>query len=233
MLAPLITTLAILGAQPDASEGRFLFFDPGVGKNGVSCATCHAIVEHEAKDGDGLIRAGGTMFGVAKRKYWRGDQKRTAYPTLADAVDVCVQMFQGGNALQGRERLAMDAFLKSISPKADNAVQIEPELEADLDYAREKYMGGDADAGRALFYKACSSCHPRGGEGVGPAIRGKSVADVAKKVREGNGLIRGARKDTEWMPFYGANRLKDKQLADIAAWVSAQSTVKGKGADAE
>jgi mono/diheme cytochrome c family protein len=229
----LITTLAILGAQPDANDGRALFFDPGIGQNGVACATCHATLENGAKDGDGLIRSGGTMYGVAKRKYWRGDQKRTAYPTLADAVDVCVQMFQGGSALQGRERLAMDAFLKSISPKADTPIQIDPELEADLDYAREKYMGGDADAGRGLFFKACSSCHPKGGEGVGPSIRGKSVADVAKKVREGNGLIRGTRKEAEWMPFYGANRLKDKQLADIAAWVSAQSNAKGKTSGAE
>ena len=46
------------------------------------------------------------------------------------------------------------------------------------------------------------------------------------KVREGNGLLRGARKGTEWMPFYGSNRLKDKEVADIAAWVTTQGSEK-------
>jgi mono/diheme cytochrome c family protein len=210
-------------AQPDANEGRALFYNPGLGNNGVACATCHAAVENESKDGDGLIRPGATLWGVAKRKSWRGDAKRTSYPTLAEAVDVCVQMFQGGAPLSGRERAAMDAFLKSISPKADPVLVIEPALEADLDYNREKYMGGDAEAGRVLFYKACNACHPRGGQGVGPPVRGKSVPDVAKKVREGNGLLRGSRKGSDWMPFYGTNRLSDRQVADLGTWIAGLS----------
>ena len=42
---------------------------------------------------------------------------------------------------------------------------------------------------------------------------------VAAKVREGNGLLRGARRGTEWMPFYGRDRLSDAEVADIAAFV--------------
>lgn len=222
MLTPLFVLLfAAPPAAPDVSEGRALFNDPGLGKNGVSCAMCHAVVENEAKDGDGLVRSGHTLFNVAKRKFWRGDAKHTAHPTLADAVDVCVQLFHGGAPLEGKQRVALDGYLKSLSKKdEDPALVLEPALEADLDYAREKYKGGDADAGRALFFRACSVCHPKGGEGIGPSLKRRTFADVARKVREGNGLMRGSRKGTDWMPFYGRDRLSDKQIADLGAFVA-------------
>ncbi|MCK6551760.1 c-type cytochrome [Myxococcota bacterium] len=220
-LASLITLLALAAppSAPDAAEGRVLFHDPGLGKNGVACATCHATTEKD-ENGDGLLRSGHTLWGAAKRKFWRGDEKRTTHPTLADAVDVCVQLFQGGQPLEGRTRLAIDAYLKSISKNAESPLVIEPALEADLDYGRDKYKGGDAELGRRVFFRACNTCHPKAGQGLGPAIAGKSVADVAKKIREGNGFIRGSRKGNEWMPFFGRDRLGDRQVADVAAYVA-------------
>jgi cytochrome c len=210
------------GAAPQISEGRLLYNDASIGKNGIACSTCHSTSENEEKDGDGLLRPGGSLFGVARRKFWRGDAKRSTYPTLADAVDVCLQLFQGGTPLPPKERSALEAFLKSISPR-ETTVVIQPSLEADLDYDRDKYKGGDGDAGRALFFKACHSCHPKGGQGIAPSIKGKTFAEVARKVREGNGLLRGARVGSEWMPFFGLNRLDNKQLADIAAYVASLS----------
>lgn len=221
----MLTSLAFLlfiAAPPDLADGRAAFNDPGIGKYGVACATCHATVQNEEKEGDGLIRPGAPLWGVAKRKYWRGDEKKSAYPTLADAVDVCVQMFQGGPPLTGRERLAIDTFLRALGPKDPQPpLKIEPELEADLNYDREKYHGGDVERGRRVFFRSCHACHPKGGEGVAGSLRGKSIAEVATKVREGNGMLRGTRKGSDWMPFYGANRLSDKQVADIAAYVGA------------
>lgn len=191
-----------------------------MGRNGVSCATCHSTVQDEGREGDGLRRAGHSLFGVAYRPYWRGDVKRASHPTLADAVDICVQLFQGGSNLEGRDRMAFLAYLKSVSPtKPQPVLRLEPSLEADLNYDREKYRGGDADGGRTLFFKTCHACHPRGASGLGPSLRGKTLADIAKKAREGNGLLRGARKAAEWMPFFGLDRLTDKELADIAAYV--------------
>lgn len=220
-LAALLAALALTAPPvvPDGAEGRVLFHDPGLGKNGVACATCHATSEKD-DNGDGLLRSGHSVWGAAKRKFWRGDDKRAVHPTLADAVDVCVQLFQGGQPLEGRARLAIDAYLKSIAKNAESPLVIEPALEADLDYSRDKYKGGDAELGRRVFYRACSTCHPKGGQGLGPAIAGKSVADVAKKVREGNGFIRGSRKGAEWMPFFGRDRLSDRQVADVAAFVA-------------
>lgn len=217
-VALLVATLA-LGASPRA-EGKKIFHDPGVGKNGVSCATCHATVANEEKRGDGLIRAGHPLAGVARRPYWRGDRARRLHRTLAEAVNVCVQVFQGGPPLATDELDALVRYLRSISKRRQPALRIDTALEADLDYDRPKYRGGDPLKGRNLFYRACHGCHPHGGVGVGPKIRGLSVPEIARAVREGNGLLRGARKGTAWMPAFGRDRLSHAQVADIAAWVS-------------
>ncbi len=212
--------LLACAAPPDVAEGRKLFNDPSIGKNGVACVTCHATVANEEKDGDGLLRPGFSLWGAAQRPFWRFDEKRSSFPTLADAVDVCVQIFQGGEPLVGKKRVALTQYLKSISPlPKQTPPKIETSLMADLNYNRAQYQNGDADAGRALFYAACHSCHPHGKSGIGPAINDKSVAELAAKIREGNGMLRGARNGCDWLPAFGANRLSDGQIADIAAYV--------------
>ncbi len=228
-MTPVIALVGLLAsASPDVQGGRQLFNDPGLGKNGVACATCHAVVRNEAEDGDGRIRSGQTLWGVAQRPFWRGDRGRRLHRNLGSAVDVCVQLFQGGRPLTGRRRRQLRAYLRQISPpprkkqrrRAPDSPRIRTALEADLDYDRPHYQNGDAKRGRGLFYRACHQCHPHGRAGVAPAIAGASVADVAKAVREGNGLLRGARRAGAWSPFYGLGRLSHRQVADIAAFVS-------------
>lgn len=219
-LSVLLLVSLTLGAPP-ATEGRKIFHDPSIGKSGVACSGCHATVQNEAKQGDGLLRAGHSLWGVAKRKYWRGDRERRFHPKLGDAVNVCVQIFQQGAPLAGAQSQALVAYLKSISKgKAQAPLQLVTALEADMDYDREKYRGGDALRGRPVFYAACHSCHPHGGAGLGPTLLGKTVAELAQSVREGNGLIRGARKGSSWMPAFGMTRLSHEQLADLAAYVT-------------
>lgn len=222
MFSTLLITGLLAAAPPgQVRDGRQLFHDPGVGKNGVACATCHSTVRDEARRGDGLLRAGHSLFGVARRPYWRGDRERRMHTDVGDAANVCVQIFQGGRPLEGGDKKALVAFLKTLRKGRRRAapVQLVTALEADLDYNRPKYRGGDPKAGRGLFYRACHSCHPHGGAGLGPSIAGLSVAEVAKATREGNGLIRGARKGSDWMPAFGQTRLADGQVADIAAYV--------------
>ena len=234
-MAPILALmggLALAASPADVRLGRKLFHDPSVGVNGVSCATCHATVADETA-GDGLLRAGHTLWGVAERPFWRGDYRRQMHGTVADAVDTCVQLFQGGKPLRGARRRRMTAFLEQISPKAarkarkrkrrsrqpPTEARIQTALEADLDYDRPKYRNGNAARGRSLFYRACHACHPHGRAGVAPSLIGASVADVARAVREGNGLLRGARRSGAWSPSFGLNRLSHPQVADIAAYV--------------
>lgn len=208
-------------SDPATSKGRRLFFDASLGKNGVACSDCHSNVEDEASQGDGRIRAGHTLYGVAGRPYWRGDGRRTSFPTLRKAIDACVTIFQGGSPLPAEDSLRLAAYLESISPrKGQPPITLEPALEAGLDYDRDKYRGGDPGKGRELFFAACHSCHPAGRAGLGPAIIGKTVPEIALKVREGNGLLRGNRPAGAFAPFFGKDRLSDAQVADIAAYAS-------------
>lgn len=218
----ILLAITLSAAPPGVDAGRRLFNDPGLGKNGVACAACHATVKDEAKDGDGLLRAGHSLFGVARRPFWRGDRERRLHRSLADATDVCVQIFQGGEPLEGADRTNLARYLSTLgrAKKRSPALVLQPALEADLDYDRPQYQGGDASRGRALFYQACHACHPHGGVGLGPAVAGLGVAEVAQAVREGNGLIRGSRKAGAWMPAYGQTRLSDDQVADLAAFLS-------------
>lgn len=136
-------------------------------------------------------------------------------------MNVCVQIFQGGPSLEGKQKHALVAFLKSISKgKKQPALRIFTALEADLDYNREKYRRGHITTGRGLFYRACHSCHPHAGTGLGPTIIGKSAAETAQAIREGNGMIRGARKGSNWMPAFGLGRLDNSDVANIAAYVA-------------
>ncbi|MBI2372537.1 MAG: c-type cytochrome [Deltaproteobacteria bacterium] len=211
--------LALLSTQADVARGRQLFHDPGLGRAGVACGSCHSTVADEDKEGDGLIRAGHTLFGVAKRAHWRGDTRRSAYRDVGQAADACASVFMGAE-LGATEKRAIAAFLGSISPKPSAPVTIVPGLEASKDYKRDKYTNGDVTRGRALFFRACHACHPHGDQGIGPTLFGTAAETTAMWVREGNGLLRGKRDPKAWSPFYGRDRLSDKDVADIAAFVA-------------
>lgn len=216
----LILSTLLLGNSPQVQAGRQLFFNPGISDTGVACGTCHAVVEDEAQQGDGLIRSGHTLFGAARRPYWRGDTKRQLFPDLGRALEECVRMFMGGKSLGKVQNQNIVQYITSISPKRNApAVKIEPALVANEDYNRPEYQGGNADRGRDLFYRACHSCHPHGGQGVAPAIQGREIGAIVHGVREGNGLLRGKLRQGGWMPFFGRNRLPSSDLKHIAAYI--------------
>ena len=241
MSLPLALVGLLVAGASDAQvhAGRILFNDPGVGKNGVACSDCHATVDDEDRTGDGLIRSGQSLWGVTRRPFWRGDVRRQLHARVADAVDVCVQLFQGGKPLNRLQRRNMTAYLSSISPRAKRprrktspsvAPRIRTALEADGNYDRPKYRNGNPDRGRGLFYRACHRCHPHGQAGVAPAVAGATVGMVAGAIREGNGLLRGARRPGAWSPFFGLGRLTNAQVADIAAFVGALAPLEAHGA---
>ncbi|MGE5620555.1 MAG: c-type cytochrome [Sphingomonadaceae bacterium] len=70
---------------------------------------------------------------------------------------------------------------------------------------------GDVAAGQAVFNQNCGGCHPGGGSGVGPALRGKNLAadTIRNKVRTGGGS----------MPAFPQSRISDQQLSDVIAYV--------------
>jgi mono/diheme cytochrome c family protein len=228
----LVTLVTVLGvsqvpgrgdpARPESAvvRGKKLFYDAGLGQSGQSCAHCHATVEDEASQGDGLVRAGHTLANVAGRASWRGDARRMSYPTLRRALEACADVFQGAS-LAPDDAARLVSFLESISPKRGlPPLVVQPSLAPDLDYDRDEFRGGDAAAGRATFFAACHACHPSGGPGIGPTLRGLAPAAIAAGAREGNGLMRGTRAPGRYAAFFGKDRLRDRDLADVIAFLA-------------
>ena len=70
--------------------------------------------------------------------------------------------------------------------------------------------GTDVAQGKSAFDANCTGCHPGGGAGVGPAIKGKSQDEIKNKIRSGGGA----------MPAFGPSQLGDQQLNALAAYVN-------------
>ena len=77
------------------------------------------------------------------------------------------------------------------------------------------------DRGRIVFMQDCYKCHPGGEAGVGPALSGKArpARWLRFRVRHAPGA----------MPSFGPDRLGDKELDDLMAYLA---VLRG-GSDAE
>lgn len=75
---------------------------------------------------------------------------------------------------------------------------------------------GDAAAGQIAYEKFCHACHPGGDKGLGPAVRGP---EFTRKYGSDEPLIRVIREGVGTMPPFAPDRLSDKELADIIAYM--------------
>jgi mono/diheme cytochrome c family protein len=142
---------------------------------------------------------------------------------LADAIAPCARIYQGAARPDPESLAAIAAYLTGLGGKSRRPpLELQPDLRADGDYAQPRFLAGRPGPGRTLFYRACHSCHPHGTkEGLGGVLAGLPADRIVAKVREGTGLLRGAREPGAWMPFYGTDRLSDEQLAHIVAFIGA------------
>lgn len=226
-LLPVSAQMTMTGS---AAEGRRLFHAPTLGTNGLSCAHCHADFDEERQD-DGLIRAGHSLYNAAARETWWGkDPKRpNAYRQIASAAVVCLEHYQrSATRLSAQQTMDLQAYLEAITHRPERApLSVFPA--GDLSGAYEGHGDGNRLDGQPLFMAACHACHPNGGAGIGPAIpRDRDPAFYARKVREGDGLgavLTGIDPDAYdpaaglFMPFFGADRLSQRQLRDIIAYI--------------
>ena len=213
-----------------SGEGRRIFHSPVISSNGLSCFSCHSDFD-EGRHSDGLIRAGHSLANSAGRKTWWGQEPDDAdlYPDIAHASVVCVERsMRNPEKLTAQQLLSLQAYLLSITrQRVQSPLAIAPAADKTGVYAG--FGGGDKIRGRDVFYAACHSCHPNGGSGIAPAIpRGKEPPFYARKVREGDGI--GAKLSAVdpdaydpdaglFMPYFGADRLTNKDLRDIIAYV--------------
>ena len=226
-ILPLAAQMKMSGTP---TAGRRLFHSPAVSANGLSCANCHADFDEERRD-DGLIRSSHSLYNAAGRETWWGKdpQKPDAYTNISAAAIVCVEHYmRNPKKLTAQQMLDLQAYLKKISPYPTRAaLAIAPAADKTGEYS--SFAGGNRFSGKPLFFATCHVCHPNGNAGIAPAIpRDRDPAFYARKIREGDGLgtvLTGidpnayAPTSGDFMPFFGADRLTDRQIRDIIAFI--------------
>ena len=194
----------------------------GAAGNEADCATCHS------DDGtqDGL--SGKTLKDIAYRTSYKGGTAES----LLDAVNACVVVWMGGDALEAGdpEWAALEGWLKTLSDSEvtdpnESTLEI---LENEAAY-EASYAGGDAAAGEAKFDTYCGTCHGTGLKlGSARALSLEALADrsigrIAQKVRTA-GPIPSGTADTEDttpgpMPFFETEDVSTEDLRDIIAYI--------------
>ena len=207
----------------DASRGEIIFRDTGRDLAYPSCAQCHATVPaaQELKK-TGHILPGHPVYDTAHRGAWKNHKPGTGPRTAADAGNICVVAFQKRAKLDAAQLRDLNAYLLSISP--DRKVKplvigYKPTLPSSLE-------GGDAKAGKKEVAIHCSGCHGKGDDKIGIAFRPNKIKrlKVAMKVR---GYIRDSKApqgrrfkpESGQMSFWAKDRLPDKDLLDIIAYL--------------
>ncbi len=126
--------------------------------------------------------------------------------------------------LTAQQLVDLQAYLKRINRRPILTPQVYA-AGGDLTGEYAGFEGGDKILGRGLFYATCHSCHPNGNAGIAPSLpRDRDAAFYARKVRLG--AVFSAINPNAYdpaaglvMPFFGLDRLSNKQLRDIIAYI--------------
>lgn len=220
-----------MAMRGNAQTGRLLFHSTALGANGLACSHCHSDFD-ESRLNDGMLRAGHSLYNAAARETFWGQEADDPerYPDIAHAAVVCVEHYlRNPERLTAQQLLDLQAYLLAIAKRPTRAVlAVAPAADKTGTYAG--FDDGDRIRGRTLFYAACHTCHPNGNAGIAPAPipRDQPAALYARKVREGDGLgsvLSGLDPNaydpqgSQFMPFFGADRLTDQDLADVIAFI--------------
>ncbi len=197
-------------------EGAMVYSVPDENGNTFSCNTCHALDE-PAEDG---IRRVGHRLGDATR---RPSYKNGALTDMRDAANSCRQEWMNAPewAADDPSWLALYQWLDDMAPDGDA-----PPIDIQIVEPPDPATGGDPDAGQTLFNMACVMCHGTNAVGTerGPPLAGVGHPEsyVVLRVRTSgkadspvyDGLTGGI------MPFWGADRLTDEEVKNLAAFVN-------------
>ncbi|TAK36860.1 MAG: cytochrome c [Chloroflexota bacterium] len=134
---------------------------------------------------------------------------------LVAGVVIVAALYQWGNTVQAENVAALATPTMSVpvskdqgAPAASSASGAAPAAASGAATA-----AGNAAAGQIVFATSCNACHPNGGAGMGPEIKGLPGDKIKQLTRQGRGS----------MPAFPVANLSDQQLADIAAYLTSGS----------
>lgn len=186
--------------------------DPKLGgdKNQITCRSCHGV--HDERKGifvGPIVPPSSSLWGSARRaSLWQG-----LAPTPAAAASLCAKLFMLKPAgLDDAVAGDVAAYLTALSPDPTPAHDY-----ASLHRSRASApsgAGGDVARGKKLVGVYCAACHKDGG--VRPALEpGLYERDMLfARVRRAPGA------DNVQMPPIPIDRLTDRELQDIAAYLA-------------
>lgn len=220
-LATIVTLAGLVSAQGagDAARGKKLF-EHDAKLEYPSCAHCHATVsaEEELKK-TGHIRIAFPVFNSANRGAWKNKPAGKDPKSPGWAGNICAKAFQkikGG--LTAAQVADLDAYIKTVSPgeAKPRKIKYAPKIPESLD-------GGDAAEGKKKIATYCSTCHGASDDHLQFELKAGKYPKlkVAHKVR-GWYRIKGKMKFAPYkgsMSFFAKNRLSDKDLLDIIAYL--------------
>ena len=201
-------------AEPDPE--RPIFARP------YACATCHdKVPESEAR----FLRPGASLHDAVRRpSYKLGQLSR-----FLDAANVCRTDWMQVEPWEETDPdfVALEAFLESIAPPGAAPAVVYEIVEP----SRQGPATGNPQAGCELFHRSCVVCHGEGAQGIellAPSLVAFLLGDdyVRLKIRL-SGPSRVANPETIYaglrggvMPFWGAERLTDSDVEDLAAYLN-------------
>ena len=220
--------LAALGQDAgDADVGKKMFHDSGEDLDYPSCAHCHATVsaaEELAKTGH--IRPAFPVYNTSGRGGWKNKprSRKGAPQSAGDAGNICVRAFQKRKKLPASDVAHLNAFLATVSPgdATPRKILYGPKLPKSLD-------GGNAEAGKKKVETYCGGCHGKSDDHLQFELR-KGRLKKKKVAMKARGWIKDKRKkkekgairfkaDNGQMSFFAKDRLPDKDLLDILAYL--------------
>lgn len=197
-------------------EGMMVYTTPLSQASSFTCNTCHALEEPAE---DGVRRVGHAIGDATRRSSWKNGQ----LDDVRLAANSCLVEWMNAEPWEADDPqwLALYDFLDDHATE-DSA----PDVTIQIVEPPADPTGGDPEAGRTLFNASCVMCHGTDGGGTlrGPPIAGRGLEPtyIAQRVRTSGradsdvyeGLAGGI------MPFWGADRLSDDELRNLAAFVA-------------
>jgi len=203
------------------TNGEMVYTTPLSSSSSFTCSSCHALQEPAR---DGIRRPGHPIGDATRRATWKNGEVDSF---LAAANSCRVEWMNTTEwAADDKEYLALFEFLEETADAQGVAPGQADPITIDIAAPPADAGGGDPAAGQALFNESCIICHGQDAAGTlrGPPLAGRELAldYIVNRVRTSgransavyDGLTGGV------MPFWGANRLSDQEVLDLAAFVN-------------